>query len=156
MVPMPSAIDAFLRSRTIAVVGVSRNPHEASNAIYDKLAGAGHTVVPVNPHMKEFRGTACYSDLSSIPEAPEAVMIATHPNVSTAVVRECGKLGIRKVWFHRSIGDGSWSHEASEECRKQGIEAIEGGCPMMFVAPVDFGHVCMRWIFQRTGKVPRH
>ena len=155
MTTLPAEIDAFLRSGTIAIAGVSRNPKEVPNLIYERLQQNGYPVIPVNPHMTSFHGSPCYPDLASIPDRPAAVFIATHPMVSPSIVRECGPLGIRNVWFHRSIGDGSWSREAADECRKAGIEAIEGGCPMMFVGDVDLGHACMRWIFQRTGKVPR-
>ena len=151
---LPASIESFLSSRSIAVVGVSRNKQEASNAIFEKLQSAHLPVVPINPHIQTFRGVTCYPDLASVPEPPEAVLIATHPLVSPQIVRDCAALGISKVWFHRSIGDGSWSPEASAECKRLSIAAIEGGCPMMFVGQVDFGHRCMRWILQRTGKVP--
>lgn len=155
MTQIPTSIASFLDSKHIAVVGVSRNKSEPSNAIFEKMKEAGLPVVPINPHMTTFHGSTCYPDLSSVPDRPDAVFIATHPGVSPAIVRECGKLGITKVWFHRSIGDGSWSAEASKVCRTNGIEPIEGGCPMMFIEPVDIAHRCMRWFFQRTGKVPR-
>jgi hypothetical protein len=29
-----------------------------------------------------------------------------------------------------------------------------GGCPLMYCAPVDFGHRCMRWWLRRQGCVP--
>ncbi len=155
MAALPSLIDSFLRSRLVAVVGVSRNTNEPSGLIFDKLRTAGIPVVPVNPHVTQVGGVACYPDLASIPDRPEAVFIITHPTVSLSVVQECVRLGVKKVWFHRSFGEGSWSREAAEECRKSGVEAIEGGCPMMFVEPVDIPHACMRWFFQRTGRVPK-
>jgi hypothetical protein len=40
-------------------------------------------------------------------------------------------------------------------CETLGIVCIVGGCPMIFCEPVDFDHKCMRWWFQRTGKVPK-
>jgi hypothetical protein len=62
---------------------------------------------------------------------------------------------VKRVWFHRSFGDGSVSEEAVSECERLGIESIVGGCPLMFCDPVDIGHKCMRWWFQRSGRVPR-
>jgi uncharacterized protein len=83
------------------------------------------------------------------------VVIATHPDISAGVVRQCSERGIRNVWFHRSFGDGSVSKEAVAECSRLGIEPIVGGCPLMFCEPVDVAHKCMKWWFQRSGKVPR-
>jgi hypothetical protein len=47
------------------------------------------------------------------------------------------------------------SDEAVQACQNLGIDAIVGGCPMMFGEPVDVGHTCMRWWLQRRGRVPR-
>jgi hypothetical protein len=62
---------------------------------------------------------------------------------------------VKRVWFHRSFGTGSVSDEAVQACQNLGIDAIVGGCPMMFCEPVDVGHTCMRWWLQRRGRVPR-
>ena len=35
------------------------------------------------------------------------------------------------------------------------IKIIPGGCPMMFVEPVDFGHKCIRWFTGLTGGTPK-
>ena len=62
---------------------------------------------------------------------------------------------IRRVWMHQSIGRGSSvSPEAVEYCRQHDISVIAGACPMMYVAGVDFGHRCMRWILKFTGGLP--
>jgi hypothetical protein len=53
------------------------------------------------------------------------------------------------------MGQGSVSEAAVKECAARGIEAIVGGCPLMFCEPVDLGHKCMKWWFQRQGRVPR-
>jgi hypothetical protein len=38
------------------------------------------------------------------------------------------------------------------ECELLGIEAIVGGCPLMFCGPVDVFHRCMRWWLQRGAR----
>jgi predicted CoA-binding protein len=75
--------------------------------------------------------------------------------VTDEIVRQCAELGIRRVWMHRSFGEGSVSQTAVDFCRKNQIAVIPGGCPMMFCEPVDFGHKCMRWILSLTGGLPR-
>jgi hypothetical protein len=64
-------------------------------------------------------------------------------------------LGIKHVWFHRSFGQGSVAEEALSFCRDNDITVIPGGCPMMFVEKVDFGHKCMRWFLGLTGGLPK-
>lgn len=149
------AITEFLAQKRIAVAGVSRTKTEAANAILRKLRDSGYEVFAVNPRATELEGVTCYPDLASLPEGVDAVVVATHPKVAPTVVRECADLGIRHVWMHRSFGAGSVSDEAVTFCREHGISVIPGGCPMMFCAPVDVGHRCMRWFLRMTGGLPK-
>ena len=64
------------------------------------------------------------------------------------------RLGIERVWLHRSFGQGSYSDEAVEVARDAGIQIIPGSCPMMHCQPVDVGHKCIRWMLGATGKLP--
>jgi predicted CoA-binding protein len=85
----------------------------------------------------------------------DGVVIATHPDASLNVVRQCVEAGIPRVWIHRSFGQGSMSDEAVTEARAAGLSVIPGACPMMFCEPVDIGHKCFRWWFGMRGKLPR-
>ncbi len=154
MATLPTPVAQFLSGRRIAVAGVSRDQRQAANAVYRKLKAAGYEVVPVNPNATEAEGARCYPDLRSIPEAIDGVVVATHPNVATQVVRACAERGVKNVWFHRSFGQGSVSDEAVRECEARGINCIVGGCPLMYCEPVDVGHKCIRWLLRFRGRVP--
>lgn len=154
MVSYREAIEDFLRQERIAIVGVSRNSNETANFIYRTLREAGYGVRAVNPNAPELEGDPCYRDLASIPGGPggvDAVLIVTRPEVTDQIVRECAKLGIHRVWMHRSFGEGSVSEPAVEFCRKENIRVIPGGCPMMFREGADIGHKCMRFVLKLTG-----
>ncbi len=151
----PESIASFLAGKRVAVAGVSRKADIAANAVFKKLKDSGYEVFPVNPNTEEVEGVRCYPDVGSIPGDLDGVVIATHPDVSAGIVRQCGDRGVKLVWFHRSFGNGSVSEEAIRECERLGIECIVGGCPLMFCEPVDIGHKCMRWWLQRSGRVPR-
>ena len=114
------------------MAGVSRNGREPSNAIFKRFRSCGYEVFPVNPAATTVEGEHCYPDLRSVPAPVDGVMIATHPNASVDIVRQCAELGINCVWFHRSIGEGSVSAEALATCRASQITPIVGGCPMMY------------------------
>ena len=154
MAALPPSVQAFLAGQRLAVAGVSRDPRQAANAIFRKLRDAGYDPVPINPNAEEVEGSACYPTVSSIPTPVEGVVIATHPDVAADVVRQCADVGVRRVWFHRSFGQGSVSDDAVRVSDELGIEAIVGGCPLMFCEPVDGVHRCMRWWLQRRGRVP--
>lgn len=155
MVKIPDTIAEFLRGRHIAVAGVSRHPGQAANAVFRKLRDSGYEVFAINPKAQQVEGVTCYPRIGAVPVQPDGVVIATAPDVSVQLIRDCSDLGVRRVWFHRSFGNGSVSEEAVRECDARGIHCIVGGCPLMFCEPVDFGHKCMRWWLQRQGRVPR-
>jgi predicted CoA-binding protein len=148
-------VRGFLAHERIAVAGVSRNTNEAANLIYRKLRDSGYEVFALNPRATKVEGDDCYPDLAAISGGVDAVVVATHPEVTPQVVRQCIDLGVGHVWMHRSFGPGSVADEAVELCEQNGIRVIPGGCPMMFLSPVDLGHRCMRWLLSLTGKLPR-
>jgi predicted CoA-binding protein len=154
MVDVPEPVAEFLRGKRIAVAGVSREAGQAANAVYRRLRDSGYEALPVNPKASEVEGVRCYPDLGSIPGPLDGVVVATHPDVAIELVRQCSERGVPRVWFHRSFGQGSVSEEAVRECEARGVQCIVGGCPLMYCAPVDFGHRCMRWWLRRQGRVP--
>ena len=155
MVKTPESVATFLRGSRFAVAGVSRQPGQAANAVFRKLRVAGYEVFPINPKTSEVEGVKCYSDVGSVPGKIDGVVIATAPDISVQIVRECSSHDVHRVWLHRSFGNGSVSEDAVRECDARGIDCIVGGCPLMFCHPVDVGHKCMRWWLQRQGRVPR-
>jgi uncharacterized protein len=149
------AATAFLRGGSIAVAGVARDGRNPANLIYRRLRGQGYAVFAVNPVAEEVEGDVCYASVAGIPHPVGGVMIATPPAAAVAVVRDCVLAGVRHVWMHRSFGEGSVSAEAVALCRREGIVVIPGGCPMMFLEPVDTGHRCMRWVLGMMNALPR-
>jgi uncharacterized protein len=150
-----SLITAFLRCRRIAVAGVSRGADTAANPVFRKLRDSGYEVFPVNPNASEVEGVPCFPNLGSVPAELDAVVVATHPDVSIDVVRQAADREIPRIWFHRSFGRGSASDAAVRECESRGIQCIVGGCPLMYCKPVDFGHRCMRSWLDWRGRIGR-
>lgn len=154
MRPLPAAVAQFLQCQRIAVAGVSRHGNMPANAILRRLRETGHEAIPVNPHSEEIEGQRCYRDIDAVPDPLGAVMIVTPPAASVDVARAALGRGIRHIWFHRSFGDGSVSPEALALCRSQGVEPIEGGCPLMYCGPVDPAHRAFRWWLRLTHRAP--
>lgn len=147
-------INNFLSYKNIAIAGVSRNPKSSvGNFIYKKFKDAGYNVFQINPNADEIEGEKCYRNLSSTPQKADGVFITTHPEKSLDVVKDCFENGITKVWFHRSIGNGSYSKEAEDFCKEKNIDAITYGCPMMYIKPVDFFHNCFKFFMKLGGKL---
>ena len=159
-------VNDFLAQKRLAVVGVSRSREDAANLIYRKLRDTGYQVYPVNPHTETFDEAPCYPDLKALPEPVEGVVLVTNPGRAKAVVQQCVDLGIPRVWMHCSLGVHppgfarnmaakitSVSEEAAALGRAHGLTVIAGACPMMFCAPVDFGHKCMRGALRLFGSL---
>ncbi|GAA0572089.1 CoA-binding protein [Rhizomicrobium electricum] len=156
MSDLPASVAAFLAGKRIAVAGVSREPKlHVGNAIFKKFTAGGYETFAVNPNATEVEGVKCYPALGAIPGDIDGVVIATRPEMAASVVRQCVEKGVRRVWFHRAFGAGSVSPEALEAAKSAGIETINGGCPMMFLEPVDGGHRFICRLLQLFGKVPR-
>ena len=151
---LPPSVADFLAGKRIAVAGVSRTGRAPANAIFRRLQQCGHEAIPVNPNASELEGSRSYPALSAVPGEVHGVLIATHPSVGAAIVREAAARGIRRIWFHRSFGAGSVSSEALEACRQAGIEPIVGGCPLMYCQPVDPGHRFFRWWLHLRRRIP--
>ena len=153
MARTPESVQAFLSGRRLAVAGVSRDSKQPANHIYRRLRDAGYEVAATNPGAREVEGDPCYPDLASVPGRLDGVVIATPPTATGDVVRACAERGVKRVWIHRSFGQGSVSGEAVIWAREQGMEVIVGGCPMMFCEPVDLGHRCMAWFLGVRGRI---
>lgn len=154
MSDLPAAVAAFLQGKRIAVAGVSRAAGHVGNAIFKKLRDAGYEVFAVNPNAGEVEGTRAYPALGAIAGEIDGVVVATRPELAACIVRQCAEKGVKHIWFHRSFGQGSVSEDALAAARAAGIETIEGGCPLMYIAPVDGAHKFFCWMLKLLGKVP--
>lgn len=153
---MPQSVAAFLTGKRFAVAGVSRDPKgHVGNAIYKKLRDAGYEVFPVNPAATEVEGVPCYPAIGAIPGEIDGVVLATHPDAAIGVIRQCTDKGVKRVWFHRSFGQGSVSKPAVAAAHAAGIEVIESGCPLMYIEPVDGGHKFFCRLLSLFGKMPK-
>src|SRR5687767_8470726 len=156
MQTIKEAATEFLGHKRIAVTGVSRRPKShGGNIVYQRLRERGYDVFAINPNADEVEGDACYQDLKAIPGEVDAVVIGTRPDIAEDTMRECVDLGIKQVWMHRSFGQGSVSHSATDYGRAHGVTVIDGGCPLMFEPCSDGAHKMMRFVFTMTGKVPK-
>jgi len=121
-------IKEFLRKENVfAVVGVSRDKKKYGYKVYKNLKEAGYKVYPINPNAKEIDGEKCYPSLSHLPEKPDVVNLVVQPRVTEQIVKECKKLGIRKVWMQ----PGSESKKAVNFCLENNIEVVYNICVML-------------------------
>ena len=85
-------IEIIKSSKTIAVVGISRNPEKASNYVPEYLQEQGYKIIPVNPMASELLGEQAYPTLHDIPVKIDIVQIFRPSNETPTIVQEAAKL----------------------------------------------------------------
>jgi uncharacterized protein len=111
--------------RTVAVVGISKNPQKDSHFVGRYLQKAGYKVVPVNPGSDSILGETCYPDLKSIPFPVDVVDIFRRPEDVPATVHQALEIGARVVWLQ--LGTGTHD-ELIQNVNEQGAELIQNRC----------------------------
>lgn len=90
-----SAIGRILNARSIAVVGVSNDPHKFGYMTLDCLLRSGYAgdIYPVNPKGGEFFGLKAYRSTSEVPEPLDAAVIIVPATFVPGVLREAAAKG---------------------------------------------------------------
>jgi uncharacterized protein len=110
-----------------SVIGVSRDPGKWGSRIYKELKSKGFIAYPINPKYDMIGNDTCYPDLASLPRKPDVVITIVPPRITEGVVKECNRLGIKKVWMQ----PGSESEKAIKFCKDNGIKTVANSCFVM-------------------------
>ena len=91
-----SALDAFFKPRSVAVIGATETPGSVGRTILKNLVSNpfGGTVYPVNPKRPNVLGVKAYPKVGDIPEPVELAVIVTPAATVPGVVRECADAGV--------------------------------------------------------------
>jgi len=149
--PTRSEIDNFLAQKRIALVGVSRNPKQFANMVYNALKKRDYHLYPINPNAETVEGDKCYPNVAGLPEQVDGILVMLPPAAALDVVHQCADAGITRVW----LGNGAVSPEAVQFCRERRIAVVDGACPMMFAEPVGSVHRFHRFILKLMGALPK-
>lgn len=119
--------------RTVAIVGVSRNPSKDSYRVAEYLKSNGFHIVPINPLTDEVLGKQCYESLLALPaEVQSTIRIVDVfrpsmdvPPIVTQAIQLKKRYGVLKVvWMQLGIRN----KQAAEEARKAGLTVIMDKC----------------------------
>ena len=129
----PEDIRASLGSKTIAVVGASRDPSKEAHTVPAYLKANRYEIVPVNPFADEILETKCYKTLLDIPptlaKSIEVVDIFRPSEDVPAVVDQAIELRkkhgtLKSVWMQLGISNEA----AAEKARNAGLRVIQNAC----------------------------
>ena len=100
----PLSIQRILHhSRTIAIVGLSRNELRASYFVGFYLRRHGYHVIPVNPRESEIFGEKCYKSLADVPVPIDIVDVFRAPDALPGIAREAVAAGAKTLWCQFTV-----------------------------------------------------
>jgi len=126
--------------KNIAVVGLSPNPARPAHGVARGLQSLGYSIIPVRPAVAEVLGEKAYASLSEATNANELkqidlVDVFRAPEHVAAIVDECLRLGIKRLWLQ----DGVIDEEAALRAKAGGMTVVMDRCIWR-----DLSSICKR------------
>lgn len=87
--PRKSALSAFFRPQTVALIGASETTGSVGAALTQNLMKFGECFYPVNPARATVCCRAAYATIGQVPVAVDLAVIATPASTVAEVVRQC-------------------------------------------------------------------
>lgn len=110
--------------RTIAVVGLSRDPSKAAHAIPARMQRAGFRVIPVNPFIAEALGEKAYPKLADVPFSVEVVLVFRPAAEAGEIAKQAVAIGAKALWLQQGI----FSDDARRTAEAAGLLYVEDRC----------------------------
>ncbi len=120
--------------RTIAVVGLSAQPHRPSHDVARYMLTQGYRIIPVNPAYTEILGERCHASLELVPEPVHMVNVFRRTEEVLPVARQALAIGARCFWQQLGV-----VNEAADQLvREAGLVAVMDRC-------LKIEHARLRW-----------
>jgi predicted CoA-binding protein len=124
----PALIRTLLaETRTIAMVGLSKDSQRPSYFVGSYLKYEGYTVIPVNPSADEILGERSYPDLLSIGRPVDLVDIFRPATACVEIVQQAIAIGAKAVWMQLRIVN----LEAAQLAEAAGLAVVMDRCIKM-------------------------
>jgi len=136
----------LLAARTIAIVGLSKDPLRPSYFIGFYLKRHGYKVVPVNPREPEVLGEKSYPTLKDIPFPVDVVDVFRRPDAVPAIARDAVAIGAKALWLQFGV----ISPEGARIAEDAGLAVVMDRCMKVEHARY-LGR--MHWLGFNTGRI---
>lgn len=94
-------IDNFLKCKTIAVAGVSRNEKSFSILVVQHLERLGYKVLQINPSFETCAKNQ-YRQVSELPSEVDGLLILTPKSGTLSVIKDAVSMGISNIWIQQT------------------------------------------------------
>lgn len=113
-----------MRTRTIAVVGLSPKADRPSYRVASQMQRFGYRVIPVRPAVDSVLGEKAYAALHEVPEKIDLVDVFRAPEYVDGIVEECLVLKLPAIWLQ----DGVINIPAARRARAAGMTVVMNRC----------------------------
>ena len=121
--------DILSKNKTIAMIGVSKDPTKPSTIVMKYMQKYGFKVIPVNPRAKgeKILGEDVYEKITDIKEPVDIVDVFRPSKEAYGIAEDTVKIGAKVLWLQLGIRD----EKAKDLMKKNNIEYIENKCTKM-------------------------
>jgi predicted CoA-binding protein len=126
---MPDIKEILDKNKTIAMIGVSKDPKKPSTIVMKYMQEYGFKVIPVNPRAKgeKILGEEVFEKITDIKEKVEIVDVFRPSKEAYAIAEDAVKIGAKVLWLQLGIRD----EKAKELVEKNDIEYVDNKCTKM-------------------------
>jgi predicted CoA-binding protein len=124
--PEPEELKKIFESvKTIAVVGISRNPEKPARRVPAYLAAKGYEIIPVNPFVDEIFGKKAQDSLDNVAEPVDMVVIF-RPSEEAAQVAQAAMARAERpvIWLQQGIR----ADQVANPARASGYMVVQDLC----------------------------
>ena len=121
--------DILSKYKTIAMIGVSKDPTKVSTIVMKYMQKYGYKVIPVNPRAKgeKILGEDVYEKITDIKEPVDIVDVFRPSKEAFPIAEDALKIGAKVLWLQLGIRD----ENAKKLIEKNNINYVENKCTKM-------------------------
>jgi len=121
--------DILSKYKTIAMIGVSKDPTKTSTIVMKYMQKYGYKVIPVNPSAKgeKILGENVYEKITDIKEPIDIVDVFRPSKEAFPIAEDTVKIGAKVLWLQLGIRD----ENAKKLMKKNNIDYVENKCTKM-------------------------
>lgn len=112
-------------SKTVAIVGASKNPSRASYFVNKYLSStSNYQIFLVNPTVADIEGTTVYPTLADLPVAPDIVDVFRKYDDLPSVLEETVAAQAKTMWLQL----GLWHEDVARDAEAAGMNVVMDRC----------------------------
>ena len=108
-------------SKTVAVIGASRDRDKYGNKALRAFARQGYSVIPINPNESEVEGYRTYRSVLDVPGPIDMATLYVQPEVGLQVIEELARKQVPEVW----LNPGADHPMVVRRARELGVRTIQ-------------------------------